>query len=293
MDKPTPDNRASFQPIDTDPDEINIRSKLESLLTTNWSKSTIQRLKEIQQNFFEFSLNNFKDKSAILAKYRGTLANLSEATKSTLGTLPKDLDKLRESRGLIVVTNHLGLPKLTRIDNSQKVYGSTLSSIEPFPVRHAALLLLADKLNHQEIHEASIELPSPILEIQEACEVLTISPSGSGRTSTLQEKVRALLARSPHSLIVMYPEGGTSGKRNHGGPYDLEDFKTGSFVIGAELEIPIIPVTQFFDPNEGIKVDVADPIFLKPEDLDKVGEIAGATQLRMQKILDQRIHGQK
>ena len=86
-----------------------------------------------------------------------------------------------------------------------------------------------------------------------------VSADGQNRTQKLIDDVNRLMI-DHKSVVVMYPEGGTSGKRNEGGPYDLDIFHKGAFVV-ANISISLsCPLSQFFNSKSGFEIDVLEPI---------------------------------
>jgi hypothetical protein len=83
----------------------------------------------------------------------------------------------------------------------------------------------------------------------------------------------------------MYPEGGTSGKRNEGTPYDLDNFHSGTLVVAAELGLPILPVTQKLNPESGMELRISEPIFVKRKELVNKDKILEDLKATMQKSL--------
>lgn len=137
------------------------------------------------------------------------------------------------------------------------------------------------------LYETAIELPSPLFEIQTNCKTIIVPVEGKNRTEQLTQNVLSLIAREPGAAIVMYPEGGTSGKRNNGGPYDLDEFHGGAFVVAIQTGLPILPVCQYFNPEKGLELHILKPILPKQRDIERVDEIKEETKNAMQKRLDE------
>lgn len=275
------DARIARQPTNKDPQELRIRSELEELVSTPWAKEFVEKMKKEQEDFFDFSFSNLQNPQEIFRKHRELLAKLNGISNARIVEGQEHLDKLRGEKGVIVVSNHFGIAKLTRIDNSEGRYSIPIEVFEPFPSRYASLFLVSEKLGGN-LYETAIELPGALNEIQKACGTLTIPPVGEKRSKTLLKKVEKLVGKDSGAVMVMYPEGGTTGKRNNGGPYDLDEFHSGAFVISAKTKTPILPVCQIFNPEKGFEVKILEPIFLKEEDLGKISDIVETTRVSMQ-----------
>jgi 1-acyl-sn-glycerol-3-phosphate acyltransferase len=146
---------------------------------------------------------------------------------------------------------------------------------------------VSEKLN-KPLFEAAVELPNPLNEVQKAAGVIAIPAGGSGRLVQLEENTKKVLA-DQKGLVVMYPEGGTSGKRNQGGPYDLDHFQTGAFVIASHLGIPVLPVCQYFNPDGGFEIAILPPVNIpNTEDREYFATVAQKAQADMQAWLNSR-----
>lgn len=271
------------QPRADDPLELVIRARLENLVSSPWAKEAIEKMRLTQSDFLSFAFDNLKEPEKILQRHGQVLPQLAQICRTKIVSGEDSLKGILPGK-VILVTNHLGMSKLTRIDNRDRHLPVGLDEIEPFLIRYAPLTLIADSLG-AELHEASIELPGSLIRIQESCGVLTIPVSGSGRAEQLIDKIQGTLAKDQRQTFVMYPEGGTSGKRNGGGPYDLDEFHRGSFVVAARTRLPVMPVCQFFDSERGMELQIMSPFYVPESDLDSVNNVARNVRGEMQKVL--------
>lgn len=276
------------QPTDKDPLEVRIRCVLEStLVTSDWARATFLEATRQQKEFLIAAAKEENSRKNLDA-YRKLIRELASLLKVQITSGGQELEKFDQGKPFIVITNHLGLAKITRVDNKNRKIAVELEEVESFPIRHAAISVISGR-QAKNLHEVAVELPGKLREIQADCEVVTIPVEGSGRTELLVEKVADLVKADPNQLFVMYPEGGTSGKRNSGGPYDLDQFHKGAFVVAAKLSIPILPVCQYFDPNVGLRIYILDPITLNEGDLERVDDIVNSTKDRMQITLNEAL----
>ncbi len=274
------------QPSSSDPAEQRIRAVLEQeLLSTSWAKKAINTSRKLLSRFMSNSVHILEEKASDNRGIRQNYEDLLDTLNKTLKTNVKDgrqyLDGLKGSP-VILITNHLGTTKLARFREDEVARGL---EIEPFPIRHCAFKQISDALGYQ-IYEAAVELPGKLLEVQKACGVVTIPSSGEGRTEVLINKVKEVINTEPNALLVMYPEGGTTGKRNGGGPYDLEQFHKGAIVTAKDLSIPILPVVQYFNPNGGLELYVLPPVTVQKLNTLDLDVVEKECQDVMQKKLD-------
>ncbi len=275
------------QPKENDPQEIRIKKALgEQLLNTSWAKETFEEIRLQQLDFFRQALTDLSNPQKIRTNYLELLKKLAATGKTKVVTGVEELANIEEERGLIIVTNHLGTAKLTAFTPQQLGINIPIDKIEPFPIRHAPLAILSSQLQ-RPIFETAVELPSPLDQIQAATEVIVIAAGGIGRLRQLENNTSKTLERKKNALIIMYPEGGTTGKRNRGGPYDLDMFQSGAFVVAAHLNVPILPIAQYFNPNSGFELGILPLIKVENRnDHEYFNRLAKTSQTNMQTWLD-------
>lgn len=277
----------SRQPQKDDPQEIRIRQNLESQLApTDQAKQKFQKAKQLQLDFFRSALTS-QNNEQVRQDYLDLLNQLAEVTNTQIEG-EENLNLLDGSKGVIVLINHLGTPKLSSFEPTEAGLDLPLDKIEPFPIRHAPLAEISKKTG-RPIFETAVTLPTPLDTVQSASGVILVAPSGEGRLGKLINDVGENLQQNHNSLIVMYPEGGTSGKRSDGNPYTLDEFQTGAFVVAEKLGIPILPVCQYFDPKTGYTLGILPSIKVDSQgDREVFHQIAKSTQDSMQTWLNSK-----
>ena len=271
------------------PQDVHIRKELGKILSTEWSQQAMSSLRGELSGFFLYALDHQGEPDLVHSRYEGLLPKLAEISKASISEGEDHLKEMSGEDGIIVVTNHLGLGILTIIDNSQNQFPIPLKEFAGSPVRLAALQLISKELK-APLYEAAVELPEPLLSIQNATNTVTVSVEGQGRTQKLTSDVEGLIDKQPGAVVIMYPEGGTSGKRNMGTPYDLDEFHSGAFVVAARLKLPVLPVCQYLDPNEGLKLYILPPLYPTTSDLESIDRITQDTKSLMQQKLDSLQH---
>lgn len=274
-----------------DPKEIRIRGLLkQELLSTTWAREALGKAKSHLKDFFKKTLVNPQEARQ---DYTHLLKDLAEDTHTKIVSGSENLQSplLDKNKGVIVVLNHFGVAKMTDIDPLEVgLPANQLGMDEPFPMRHATVSKISGQMN-RPIFETAGEQPFPINNIQKNIGEIMITYGQSGGLNQLKDAVGQTLAKNPTALMVMYPEGGTSGKWNGGRIYDLGDFKTGAFVIAAEFGLPVLPVCQYFNPNRGFELGILPPILIqKTVDRSYYQNIAKEIQNSMQQWLNSKKH---
>lgn len=239
-------------PSSKDADEVRITRLLENELTQkDWAKKYFEEAKKLQLDFFKSALQNKGDTHK---NNQDLLRKLAEISNSRIVSGTENLNDL--TAPAMIVTNHLGDYKLSSIKPEELGLKMGTDQIHPFPMYYSPYAPIAEKLDAQ-ISAAHVKLPEPLDAIEEACDLVTIVIKEKGKTTEkLEEDTKSLFERKPKTVLVVFPEGGTTGKRNGGGPYDLEEFRAGAFVIAAHLGVPIIPAAKYFNPNSGYELGV-------------------------------------
>ncbi len=280
-------------PSQNDPQETRIVGLVEKeLLSTPKARESFGNARNILLNYFNSALGDIGNSAKIHEETQTVVRSISELFNSSIIEGVEYLDKMP---GLpsFVVTNHLGSYKLTGIRPQEldiELHG--VEVIHPFPMFYAPLYPIAEKLN-AGLYEAGFPSAGDIAKIQEDAGNISI-PSGKGTFEEIIERTKKATQDHPNGLFAIFPEGGTTGKRNNGGPYDLEKFHSGVFTIAGELGMPILPVAQYYNPNGGFELGVFEPIMpQKPTgnhsiDKERFGKVAELTQGKMQEWLNKR-----
>lgn len=276
-------------PKSTDPEEVRIVDRIrEELLATSWSKVFFNSARQLQIDFFKFALSNLQNPELIHSKNQELLAQLAELGKSKIISGGENLEEVVRMP-FFIVSNHLGDYKLTTIRPEELGLKLPIDQIHPFPIYYASYQPIAQKFSAQ-LYDAHVELTEPLVDIEKACGLITIVINQGGGLARLESDTQELFEKHSNSILVVFPEGGTSGKRNGEGPYDLEEFHTGAFVIAGHLGVPVLPVAKFFDPEEGYKLGIFPPLRIKNnKDRGYYHEIASKTQRNLQKWLNGRL----
>lgn len=290
-------------PSHSDPKEVRITGLIQNeLASTSWAKNVFTIAKDLQLAYFLDSLKE-TNPDATFAKTQQLLKTLAETTRSKVLDGENYLDKLDKNAPVFVILNHLGVYKLTEI--TEKEVGVKFESsdvvLHPFPIYFSSVFPIAEKLQRPllEAHVDLSQLSGSLTDVQKAAELLLV-PTGNQREGAnsfdvIRERTREIINKRPNAMIVIFSEGGTSGKRNMGGPYDLDKFHGGSFAIAEELDIQVLPVCQYFNPNSGFDLGVLEPVtFNAPHagDVktrrDYFRDIANTTHDKMQAWLNQK-----
>lgn len=262
-------------PKANDPRESRIVGAIrDQLLRTNWAKEVYGKAADIQLDHLRSSLQHLDNPQLIHDDTQEVLAKLADLTKSRVVAGQEYLDAISKGQSVLLLTNHLGSYKLNswsseELKKAAGVKGLVQPIFYPFPLYYSAMYPVAKVLGNN-LYIASFEYPGQLGEIFRATESIEVPPKadlaeGETRTKILIDSTRRLVESHPNSVIVSFPEGGTTGKRNGGGPYDLEEFHTGSYVIARALSLMVLPVAQYFSPKTGFELRIFEPTKL-PED---------------------------
>jgi len=264
-------------PDPNDPKEQQIvRSIGDEFLSTPLAREAFERIKDLELSHLRNATAHIGQNEYIYAGTQKVLKDISEASQSSIVAGEENLNQLEKGKPILLLTNHLGSYKLISLTQDQQremgLRGPIVRVYYPFPGYFAAMYPIAQRLRN-DLFEASFEYPGQIGEIYRATDSIEVPPpnlalngnQAKSRTEILTDVTRALIDKHPNAVITSFPEGGTSGKRNGKGPYGLEPYHTGSFVIAAKLGLPILPVAQFFNPDKGFELAVFEPVRLGAE----------------------------
>lgn len=268
-------------PKEDDPKERRIVKAIkDQLLSAAWARDIFRQTAEIQLEHLKISLQHLDEPQFTHDNTQKVLERLAELTYSKIVAGEKYLNMLSKGEPILLLTNHLGVYKLNswpieELKEKTGLTGPVQPVFYPCPLYFSAMYPIARALDNN-LYIASFEYPGLLGKIFRATGSIEVPPKddlsqGKNRTEVLIDSTRRLVEANHNAVIVSFPEGGTTGKRNGGGPYDLESFHTGSYVIAASLGLPILPVAQYFDPNRGFELRIFEPLTLETNaDRDKL-----------------------
>lgn len=272
------------------PKEANIRKQILDIPKTPAAKETVKRLGQSEDRFLHEVLSHPGIDQRLA--YDKQLTQLANIMGETIVSGSENIDQLR-GKPVIIVANHFGANKYTFIQNQEsngrRPLDIPLDEVPTFAVRGAMFLRVTQALG-SPMRDTGIEFPGKLGQAQHDCGLIIIPAAGEGRTQRLAEDVKQTVATDGNPAIVIYPEGGTSGKESNKGPYDLENFSTGAFVVAAQTGLPILPTCTIFNGETGkFELYVLPPVSITPQDLTEEGKIAqitSETRAKMQEVLD-------
>lgn len=284
MDKKT---KNLAHPSKSDELEIRIINLIkEELESTKWASESFREVRGMLVNYFLSSVKSLDKPDKIHEDTQKLLRNISYLMKSKIISGEEYLSKIGNSP-VIIASNHLGSYKLTELNPKEFGWDMDTDVIHPFPMFYASIYPVAEKLKFN-LYDAAWTFENPIGEIQKAAGYIPVA-QGRGVFDQVLEASREAMKNYQNGAFVVFPEGGTSGKRNNGGPYDLIPFKTGVFAIAAELDVPVIPVAQYFNPKTGFELGVLEPVYVsKGVSREDLARTASEVQGKMQNWLNSR-----
>lgn len=274
-----------------DPKEDAIRTKIGDLvLREPWAQGAFQRIRQLQIDYLKDVIANVGDADKVHDETQKVLGDIATLLQSEIVEGAHYLQNLSKGSAVLIVTNHFGPYKLVGIDPKADL-GVDIPGYDamyPSPMYFAALKPVSDAIGNN-LYYVSEDFPLIFGQIHTNAGFIHVPPAvKTGRAAYLEQQTGDAIQKRPNSAIVNFPEGGTSGKYTGLGPYDLDPFKTGGYVIAAKLGIPVIPVAQYFDKDKGMQLRVFEPYV--PQAADKAGfdQLAERDRQNMQAWLDQR-----
>lgn len=275
-----------------DPREQRMRDLAQAeFLKSQWARDTFSGVKARQVNYLRDALNHLGNPSYIHDQTQKVIAEIAEATRAKIVSGQENLVGLEKGKSVLLMTNHPATFKLGGI-NPKTELGIDIPDFDlvyPSPIFISPLYPVAKELG-DKLYFSSFEYPLTLGDVHESAGFMTVRPVEQGRTQELQDAVAKLIQEHPDAAIVHFAEGGTTGKRNGGQVYDLEEFSTGGLVIAAKNGIPVLPVAHYFNPDSGFEIGILKPISLDPNgNREYFGGISDKMRAEMQDWLNQRI----
>lgn len=279
------------KPHADDPKDIRIRKLIEdNFLQEEWARQAFGNIRGEQIDYMKDTVVHADDPEYVDTKTQEILKSISAELHSTIEEGQEYLEQLPKGKPVLIMTNHLGTYKLAGI-NPQTELGEHAAKIDqynfmyPYPLYFAALSPVAEAIG-DKLSYSSDDFPGVFGKIHTEAGFIHVPPASlvtSGRTEALIRQTAEVVRRRPNTAVVNFPEGGTSGKYNDAGPYDLLDFKTGGYVVAAGVDMSVVTVAQFFDPRQGMRLKVFEPLTIPPTTTrEHYHELAAEAQQEMQ-----------
>jgi hypothetical protein len=235
-----------------------------------------------QEDFFNYVAHPDTTTQAANQAYGELLGSLADMTNAHIKYGHENVARLKDSPAVIVASNHLGIGQVGGVDNRNRTFDFPGDEIEAFPLGMLPGYVISDFLTGKIQMDIRKKEVGDLGMIRGKLLGIFVSDSlqGGGTNALIRDINRACALEQ--QTFLLFPEGRTSGWANNGGPYDLDAFKAGTFVIGCKTGIPILPVCQYFDPHRGLDLLVLPPMQLGEEDLENVHFIKDATRHAMQ-----------
>lgn len=194
-------------------------------------------------------------------------------------TLETNLYSSISPSGLVVISNHIGLNKLTKISkNDLERHLRGLSEIDiieeinplvnddPFIMLFAPIVAAISSISiNFKLHFTIItmEYPEPYSNIVSRTGGIVINSFGAKKYRSILSKALEIKERCLNDklfpIYILFPEGGTSGKRHGGSPYDLEHFKSGYSRLAYNLNMPILPIVTYLNKFSDLTNRILEP----------------------------------
>ena len=273
-------------------DELNVRISgliRDHVFSGSVGEKMMRASKDLQVQYYKDCLAHLGEPSFIHDRNQRVLKDLAKVTNSKIVEGEEWINDFPKASPALILLNHFSVYKLTGIEQAELgVHYAKIDVIPPPPIFSSSVFPVAEKLQ-DNLYDAHLQLPGALGQIQEEGGFISVPPGAVDQFGLVLQETKDFIASHKNSLIVSYPEGGTSGRTNNGGPFDMLDFRKGSFAIASQLDLPILPIAQYFNPDSGFEIGIFKPMVLeknKPREYYK--EVADNTRNQMQTWLDKR-----
>lgn len=275
-----------------DPQDIAYVEKLtRCVLKEEWAKDAFATIRQLQIEYLRETLARSEDAAFVYERTQAVLKEIAGLLRAEIAEGAEHLEQIQKESPALLMTNHFSAYKLTGF-NPEKELGVTIPNydFDPSPMFIAGFAPVAKSLR-DNLSLATDDFCGVFGKIHREAGFVHIPPKEAlttGRTAYLLEQTRKAFMRRPNTVLVNFPEGQTSGKHTGLGPYDLDPFKTGGYVIAAQLHTRMVPVAQYFDPHEGLQLKVFPSYIPGGADKTAIQALADQDQRQMQKWLNER-----
>jgi hypothetical protein len=278
------------QKSQSDPKELAIREKIAAqVLQEDWVRSSFSEIRLRQIDYLKDMVAHAGNIEYVHATTQEFLKEIAERTRANIVEGIELLAAIPQGSPVLIATNHFGAYKLCGVSPKDDI-GVAIPGYEsmyPYPMYFAPLSPVAEALG-DNLYYASNDFPGVFGQIHSDAGFIHVPALAESKTAALVDQAGAAIAKHRNAAIVNYPEGTTSGKPTGLGPYDLNPFKTGAYVIASQLNIHIVPVAQYFSPHKGFELKVFEPFIPGKTDRSGYEAYAQKNHTEMQVWLDSR-----
>ena len=228
-------------------------------------RKSIGQSASVRRHKIRALLDSFYGMAFVAGERKSTadLLSVSSALARIVGLRSSSFGKLPVCDGLIVVSNHVGIAKLFKVDFAslyRRVHGKCVS-IDP-GMRHESfvnddpnILLfypvidsIAQLAESRSIFPICVTIThtAKLQVLSEALGFVSLDANGRFLYRELLElvdrAVEGASLRKQFPVVMIFPEGGTSGKLSGGGPYELGKFYTGYYRLARDFGFPVMQV---------------------------------------------------
>lgn len=269
----------------------------EKILVTPWAKDTFAKLRQLEIDNWDDAFSHLSQPEYIHDVTQKGVVEAAHIVNSKIVTGEENLKELTKASPVMVISNHFGTFKLISMSpeelQARGITHPVPNIYYPYLTYYMPFQPVAEALGNN-VYEGSFEEPAKLGDLFRATGSIDVPPpemfrEPQERTDALVELTGKLFKNRPNAALVIFPEGGTTGKRSGGSIYDLEKLKTGAFIIAAKLGVPILPVGQYFNVDSGFELGVFKPFSLeagKPKEYYE--EVANKSRTEIQAWLNQR-----
>jgi len=167
---------------------------------------------------------------------------------------------------VIVIAPHIGFSKLMSsrflelLSEVDVNVGTCVPNFEPFCWRHLAGWAIA-RSNDALLVPIEVRYGHPISDLQDRYGAIALDTTKLDVVEDLVSAMWTHRTRSTRVVFSMFPEGGSTGKRQgEGRPFRMETLRTGFLVAAKRLRLPVLPIAHVVDSFGRSYSSVLDPI---------------------------------
>lgn len=268
---------------DVDKKEIAITRMLHHLVCLPKVREKLARIRLILLSFYKRAIIRIyykHNRDRTLNDFIEVSNEIFETASLYIVSSPK-LNSFDFSKGIILISNHIGAYKLIKIVKKEMQHSlrneindvafldkmSPLINNDPIIILFSPVIVsfmkIVDNLD-VDFYLALSNSSFPYSDVIQDCNGFEIRRDVGGQYAKFEHEIdirrKNSLERGKIPVIVLFPEGGTSGKRRMDGPLMLGDFMRGYLYYSKKYGLPILPVLQFFDDLFNYRISYLKPI---------------------------------
>jgi|GEM_PF-6448576 len=278
--------------------ERQVRDKISEMITSSGWEKVIAQIRESQNKGMLDIINHSLENEYLFKKGQQMVSEVARLFRANYFDKQSEeiVDGLDRDLPIVIASNHLGFYKLfpfyldelgNPLVDQDAANPDQTPFIYPFWAYFAGLWPISQTLDFPLIYSAT-QSPAQYHRLHEGSGYLHV-PKSNG-VESISNQLKNVCQSYGNTALVYFPGGTTPGKEEGSDTYHPAKFHTGAYAIAKLAGCSVLPVAQYFDLEEGLKIKVFDSHRISSNaERPELQKLADQDSIVIQKWLDHQL----